>query len=69
MKISVCSPIPEAKWDKDRERDANLDNIKVRLKDIYGDAASIVTRHDRQQFCVEINHPAFGGLANENPGR
>lgn len=63
LQVSVCNPMPQTKWDKDRERDANLDNIRLRLKDIYGDAASVDTRHDQQQFCVEIKHPAFGGVS------
>ena len=63
LQVSVCNPMSQTKWDKDRERDANLDNIRLRLKDIYGDAASVDTRHDQQQFCVEIKHPAFGGIS------
>lgn len=66
--ISVGNPTPENE-ENDQERDAILDNIRLRLKDQYGDDAHLTIQRDSHYFSVEVKHPAFGGVLNENPGR
>ena len=60
--VSVCNPLPQAQQDNIDERDDALDNIRLRLKDLYGDNAQMDIRQDSTQYLVEIRHPAFGGV-------
>lgn len=57
----VGSPKPQTEWERDNERDAVLDNIRLRLQDHYGDDAQLKIQRDSQYFSVEIKHPAFEG--------
>lgn len=59
--VSVGSPMPMDPWEKDQERDAVLDNIRLRLEDHYGDNAHFKIQRDSQYFSVQIKHPAFEG--------
>ena len=57
--VSVGGPMPQAPLEKDQERDAVLDNIRLRLREHYGDNANLMIKHDSQYFSVQIKHPAF----------
>lgn len=59
--VAVGSPMPQAPWDKDQEREAVLDNIRLRLREHYGEKANLTIQHDPQYFSVQIKHPAFEG--------
>lgn len=59
--VAVGSPMPQTPWEKDQERDAVLDNIRLRLQDHYGNNAQLKIQRDSQYFSVEIKHPAFEG--------
>jgi two-component system sensor histidine kinase AlgZ len=60
--VSVRSPVPQAHQDKIDGRDEALDNIRLRLRDLYGDSAQMDIQQDSKQYSVEIRHPAFGGV-------
>ena len=64
--VSVRNPMPQTQWDKGDGRDEALDNIRLRLKDLYGDSAHMDIQQDSQKYLVEIRHPAFGGVSDEN---
>ncbi len=62
LRIFVRNPVLSEKTGRDQEREVSLDNIRLRLKDLYGDDASINIEQTQQHFSVEIKHPAFGGV-------
>ena len=66
--VSVCNPVPQTQWGEGDGRDEALDNIRLRLKDLYGDSAHMDIQQDSRKYLVEIRHPAFGGVSNENFG-
>ena len=67
--VSVRNPVPRTQCDKAQIRDLALDNVRLRLKDLYGDKAHMDIQQSPQYFSVDIRHPAFGGVLNENSGR
>ena len=61
LRVAVRNSALPNNPDRYREGEVTLDNVRLRLKDLYGDDASIKIEQSEQLFTVEIRHPAFGG--------
>ncbi len=60
LNISITSPYAELSEAARHDGDTALNNIRLRLHDLYGDNADLtIERHDRS-MAVHISHPAFG---------
>lgn len=62
LRVLVKNSVLPKKPDHYREGEVALDNVRLRLRDLYGDDASIEIRQGEQFFTVEIRHPALGGV-------
>ncbi len=68
LHISLDCPAAEVSEAVRHEGDTAIDNIRLRLDDLYGEAASLdIQKHDGT-LSVHISHPAFGESANEDFG-
>jgi two-component system sensor histidine kinase AlgZ len=62
--IRVSAPAPRTRTQRaDIARDKTLDNIRLRLQNHYGDAASLDWREDNGQTIVSVRIPVRGGTA------
>ncbi len=68
LNISLECPAAEVSDTVRHEGDTAIDNIRLRLADLYGEAASLDIREDHGTLSVHISHPAFGESAHEDPG-
>jgi LytS/YehU family sensor histidine kinase len=57
--IEVANPLPAKQWEAGPEHGSALDNIRLRLRDHYGDEASLKIEKDTGRFRVIISHPAW----------
>lgn len=57
--MEVANPLPERQWEGGPEHGSALDNIRLRLRDHYGDEASLKIEKDTGRFRVIISHPAW----------
>ena len=62
LRVLVRNSVLPKKTDRYQEGEVALDNVRLRLRDLYGDDASVDIRQGEQSFTVEIRHPAFGGI-------
>lgn len=60
LRVLVRNTQPAQQPDRFREEETALDNVRLRLLDLYGEEASIDVRRSEQLFTVDIRHPAFG---------
>jgi two-component system sensor histidine kinase AlgZ len=58
--ISISSPYAELSEAARRDGDTALNNIRLRLHDLYGDNADLNIERDDRSMAVHISHPAFG---------
>jgi two-component system sensor histidine kinase AlgZ len=58
--ISISSPYAELSEAARRDGDTALNNIRLRLHDLYGDNADLKIERDDRSMAVHISHPAFG---------
>ena len=57
--MEVAHPLPEKQWEAGPEHGSALDNIRLRLRDHYGDEGSVRIEKDAELFRVVISHPAW----------
>lgn len=57
--IELTAPYPDIP-SRDRMDDAGLENIRLRLRDHYGDRCEMKVNAGNGRFFVRITHPAFG---------
>jgi two-component system sensor histidine kinase AlgZ len=62
LRVLVRNPVLTGQSVRHGTEEIMLDNIRLRLKDLYGDDASLRIEQSEQHFTVEIRHPAFGGV-------
>lgn len=60
LNISVTSPYAELSGAARRDGDTALNNIRLRLHDLYGDKADLNIERGDLSMVVHISHPAFG---------
>ena len=56
--ITVANPLPARQQDEEPEHGSALDNIRLRLRDHYGEDAEIEIEHGTRNFRVFVSHPA-----------
>lgn len=66
LNISITSPYAELSEAARRDGETALDNIRLRLHDLYGDNADLKIERDDRSMAVHISHPAFGESSNED---
>ncbi len=66
LNISITSPYAELSEAARRDGDTALNNIRLRLHDLYGDKADLKIERDDRSMAVHISHPAFGESSNED---
>ncbi len=66
LNISITSPYAELSEAAHRDGDTALNNIRLRLHDLYGDTADLKIERDDRSMAVHISHPAFGESSNED---
>jgi len=61
LTTTVTNPGPEEEDDGiPAEKSTAIDNIRLRLREHYGDAASLSIEKQEQNLIVKVTHPAFG---------
>ncbi len=68
LHISVSSPYAELSEAARRDGETALNNIRLRLHDLYADTATFSIERDDRSMTVHISHPAFGESNDEDPG-
>ncbi len=66
LHISVRNPMAEQTSTTHYGDDTAINNIRLRLQDLYGDAAVLEFQKDENSVAVNISHPAFGDSSDEN---
>jgi two-component system sensor histidine kinase AlgZ len=66
LHISIISPYAELSEVARRDGDTALNNIRLRLHDLYGENADLKIERDDRSMAVHISHPAFGESSNED---
>ncbi len=68
LHFTVSNPLPERPIDDDRQDTSSaLENIRLRLMDLYGDRYEVNVNAEPRHFIIHISHPAFRGEVYEDP--
>lgn len=62
LQVRVQNTVLPSESGPAQEGEVALDNVRLRLRDLYGDDASIGIEQSGELFTVKIRHPAFGGV-------